>query len=645
MNTATPPASSAEKMRMTAQRWQQVKAILGEALDYSPGAARDAFVASRAGGGELQRDVERLLAQSANDLEDCVAAVRPGFQLEAPEVGRRIGAYQIVRELGRGGMGAVYLGERADREFVKQVAIKLLKRGTDTDEVLRRFRAEREILARLEHPGIARLLDGGTADDGLPYFVMEYVVGSPVTEFCTAQDLTLRDRLQLFQNICGVVHFAHQNLVVHRDLKPANILITPDGSSKLLDFGIAKLLSPGAGAFDATLADHQRLTPAYASPEQVRGEPITTASDVYSLGALLFELLAGRGPHQFSSEFPTATELLRVVAEQSAPRGSSVAADPSVARQLRGDLDRVIAMALRKEPGRRYSGVAAFSEDVRRYLENLPVRARPATLRYRSHKFFQRNKTLTTAATAVLAALLVGSIATTVQAHRAEREARRAEAEARRAASHFQDVRHLASSLLFEFDDAIRTLPGATAARQVVVSRALEYLNKLSLHAADDAALQLELAQAYLKIGDVQGKPYNPNLGDPSGALQSYGRAAEIAAALVAKEAGTNDTAARRELARACLSSASVLARENRLEEATAKNATALVPFRAVARSRSTSRQRVAARHRIESHRPGRFHSIGQSSPPRGGALPRGAESLPPGAPLQRAGGRGRRGR
>ncbi len=231
----------------------------------------------------------------------------------AGQSGRRIGSYELVRELGRGGMGTVWLAKRADQQFDKLVAIKLLKRGTDTDEVLRRFQAERRILARLEHPNIARLIDGGETDDGLPYFIIEFVNGLSITEFCRTKRLTIDERLRLFLRVCAAVQVAHQNLIVHRDLKPANILITDEGEPKLLDFGIAKLLSNDGDAFEITTADRQHLTPAYASPEQVRGGSVTTVSDIYALGALLYEILTGQNAHRFSTSHPTPTELLRVV--------------------------------------------------------------------------------------------------------------------------------------------------------------------------------------------------------------------------------------------------------------------------------------------------------------------------------------------
>jgi serine/threonine protein kinase len=289
--------------------WQRVKTIAADALEQAT-ERRSAFVqAECADDTTVRREVEAILGESGERVDRCAERFAAGdgeAQDSLEDV--RIGPYQVVREIGRGGMGAVYLARRVDGEYDKQVALKLLKRGTDTDEVLRRFRAERQILARLEHPNIARLLDGGTTSDGLPYLVMEYVQGARITDFCSAQKLDISQRIELFLKVCSAVQFAHQNLVIHRDLKPSNILITPEGEPKLLDFGIAKLVAPEAEFAQMTIAEQQRFTPAYASPEQVRGEPVTTVSDVYALGALLYELLSGQPPHRFAAAHPSATE-------------------------------------------------------------------------------------------------------------------------------------------------------------------------------------------------------------------------------------------------------------------------------------------------------------------------------------------------
>jgi serine/threonine protein kinase len=478
------------------ERWQQVKATLSAALEQADGKERAAFLENACRDDtSLRREVESLLAQPEDEFESVSQMI--GSTSSKGEAGRRVGAYELARELGRGGMGAVWLAHRADQQFEKVVAIKLLKRGTDTDEVLRRFQFERQILARLEHPNIARLLDGGMTDDGLPYFVMEYVDGKPLTDFCTSAALTLEERLRLFLKICAAVQFAHQNLVVHRDLKPGNILVTEDCEPKLLDFGIAKLLESDDETLAVTMAEHQRLTPAYASPEQVRGEPITTVSDIYSLGTLLYEILTGQNAHRFSTSRPPPTELLRVVAEQEPIRPSAATADPATKRRLRGDLDNIILKALRKEPARRYAGMGSFAEDIRRYLENRPVTARNTTPWYRAGKFIQRNKTASAAAALILVTLLAGIVATTYEMQVARKERKRAE-------RRFNEVRGIANSLMLELHDAIKNLPGAMAARQLVIQRALQYLDSLAGEPGADLSLKSELAKAYEKVGELQ---------------------------------------------------------------------------------------------------------------------------------------------
>jgi TolB-like protein/Tfp pilus assembly protein PilF len=379
----------------TAQRWQRVKTILADALEHPSAEDRTAYLERSCDGDTtLMREVEELLALSTENLDELADNTPVAFTRPAPvqPIGQRIGAYEIVREIGRGGMGAVYLAKRADGQFEKEVAIKLLKRGTDTDEILRRFRGERRILARLDHPNIARLLDAGTTDDGLPYFVMEYIKGVPITRYACEGQLSVAQRLQLFLKVCEAVQFAHQQRVVHRDLKPGNIFVRQDGEPKLLDFGIAKLLVTGDERTEQTLTAERRFTLVCASPEQARGETVTPASDVYALGALLYELLTDRPPHRFSTPHPSPAEVAQVIGEQEPTRPSLSIYDNQVRRQLRGDLDKIVLMALRKEPARRYSSIAAFAEDIRRHVEGRPVRARPNTAAYLTTRFIVRHK-------------------------------------------------------------------------------------------------------------------------------------------------------------------------------------------------------------------------------------------------------------
>ena len=534
---------------MTPARWQRVKEIVADALDHSA-ADRPVFIAGACADDDfLRREVESLLVHSEeksnlDGFAEDLAWTRE--EEKDARVGQLVGDYRILHPIGRGGMGAVYLAERADREFEKKVAIKILKRGTDTDEVLRRFRRERQILAQLAHPNIAHLLDAGTTEDGLPYFAMEYVQGTPITDFCDARDLGVSARLELFLKVCAAVQFAHRNLIVHRDIKPGNIFVTEEGEPKLLDFGIAKLLTPEAADIQLTMQDRQRLTPGYASPEQVRGEPVTTASDVYSLGALLYELLTARTPHRFSSPHPSETEMLRVIAEGELPAASSAAQQPERCRELRGDLDNILFTALRKEPGRRYSGVAALADDLRRFLEGRTVQAHKDTFGYRASKFVRRNRLGVAAATVVFLALVIGLGVAAWQANVAAEQAMVARAERAKADQRFDQVRELAHSVMFDYYDAIIPLPGSTAVRERIVLDVLRYLDNLSQEAGDDASLLAELAAAYGRVASLQGGGVTAqsaqsgpmlvsaaNLGDSEGAVASMEKAIAILERLV----------------------------------------------------------------------------------------------------------------
>ncbi|HEY6929706.1 MAG TPA: protein kinase [Thermoanaerobaculia bacterium] len=522
------------------ERWQRVKSLLDEALDLSPD-RRPAFLEGACAGDEaLLREVKSLAEAAEGAWSFVDRSAHPGLSAlekgDAPSrIGQRIGTYEVVRELGHGGMGMVYLARRADEEFEKLAAIKLIRPGMAGELAVRRFRGERQISALLDHPNIARLLDGGTTEDGEPYFVMEFVEGEALLDYCDRHRLPVEERLRLFGEVCAAVQHAHRNLVVHRDIKPSNILVTEEGVPKLLDFGIAKLLSPEGGleSADQTATVARVLTPDYASPEQVRNQPITTASDVYSLGVVLYELLARRRPYHLTDTDPK--ELLRVVCERDPEKPSTAAArprgeegpaafagagpesGPGLARRLRGDLDAIVLKALRKEPERRYTSVEQLSEDIRRHLSGRPVLARRGTAAYRAGKFVRRHRALLAAAVLLLATLTGGVVATL----RAANRARAAEARAQR---RFNDVRKLANSFLFEFEEAIRDLPGSTPARALVVRRALEYLDGLARESAGDRALRLELAEAYHKVGDVEGNPFRQNLGDMRGALASYGK-------------------------------------------------------------------------------------------------------------------------
>ncbi len=363
------------------------------------------------------------------------------FAAAAERLDLRFGPYKALKELGRGGMGRVYLAARADEQYQKRVAIKVIKAEVDRDEVVSRFRRERQILASLDHPNISRFLDGGATEDGRPYFVMEYVEGMAIDQYCNRQGLSIPGRLKLFRQLCSAVEYAHRNLIVHRDIKPGNILVTAEGVPKLLDFGIAKLVNPGLLVEGGTMTG-LAMTPEYASPEQARGEPVTTMSDVYSLGVLLYLLLTGHPPYRFKTR--QTLDVLRAVCEDEPEKPSTAVgraedaegqglnakevsrtregSPEQLRRRLSGDLDTILLMALRKEPSRRYLSVEALSEDLRRYLEGLPIKARKATFSYRTGKFLRRNWA-GVAGVAMAVLLIVGfSVSTAVQSRRLRTE-------------------------------------------------------------------------------------------------------------------------------------------------------------------------------------------------------------------------------
>ena len=551
---------------MTREEWQRVKEILHNALDL-PRSGRAAFLDGACNGDlALRGEVESLLAsyeEAGTFIEEPVAAA-PKLTPPMPEnlgIGSDLGPYRIVQLIAEGGMGAVYQAVRVDDLYRKVVAVKIIRRGVFGEFALRRFDIERQILAHLDHPNIAKLLDGGATPDGRPYFVMDFIAGTPIDEYCDRHQLGIRERLNFFLTACSAVHYAHQNLVIHRDLKPGNILVTEEGALKLLDFGIAKLLDPdalGGGTEAPTLTTVHAMTPEYASPEQLHGLQVTTASDVYSLGVLLYRLMTGHRPYAGDSR--SIEELWEHIRNRPPRRPSTVIAgsDDGVTpetvcsarntrperlqRQLAGDLDNILMMALRKEPERRYCSVEQFANDVRRHLQGHPVTARPDTIRYRAGKFIQRHRGGVFAAAMVVVTLIAGIITTSWQWHVANRERQRAE-------QRFQDVRGLANSVLFELHDAIVPLPGSTAARELLIKRAQRYLDSLASEPGVDDSLQHERAMAYERIGDVLGLPVQPNLGQSAGALASYHRALEIERQL-ADHDYANITVLRRDMAR-----------------------------------------------------------------------------------------------
>ncbi len=509
---------------MDAARWKHIKDLFDRAVELRP-EARSRYLQTACESDEVRDEVESLLASHDTDPEflednrsgDALLAVRQRGMQRAD--GESVGRYRLLREIGRGGMGTVYLAERADGAYDQHVAVKLVSDARLQESVAMRLRQERRILAKLQHPMIARLLDGGVTANGLPYIVMEYVEGIPLIEYCRENALTIPARLKLFEDVCSAVHYAHQNLVVHRDLKPSNILVSPTGQVKLLDFGIAKLQDEvEAGGEHLTRTGHNAMTPAYASPEQICGNSVSTASDVYSLGVILYEMLSGKTPYSLSGMSPS--EMERTICDVDPARPSERVETDRDRRALQGDLDTITMMALRKEPSHRYESVAELAADVRRHVDHLPVLARPATIRYRATRFVRRNRVGAVAGVIVALALIGGTISTA-------RQARIAAGERDRAEERSEQIHALASTMLGDLHQTIRDLPGTTPARRMLVAQATKYLDILASEATTDS-LQGDLAESYTQLGEIQGDPHFPNLGDISQASESYKSALAI---------------------------------------------------------------------------------------------------------------------
>jgi tetratricopeptide (TPR) repeat protein len=510
-------------METTPQLWARVKAIASAALDLDA-AARAAFVDEACqGDAGLRAEVVSLLdsTDAAQPFFEKPPAF-PGPGLVLPD--SRIGPYRVIRELASGGMGSVFLAERADGEFQQRVAIKIVRGGFGDAFLLERFREERRILATLDHPNIARLLDGGTTAAGLPYVVMEFIEGQAIDQYCAARNLPLRDRLLVFQQVCAAVQYAHQHLVIHRDIKASNILVTETGVPKLLDFGIAKLVDVSAGAAAAYTAV-RIMTPESASPEQLSGQPVTVAADIYALGVLLYSLLTQASPYR--GAISSHTDLVRAVCEETPEPPST----RTTSLAIPADVDMILLKALRKEPERRYASAAELSDDIRRFLEGLPVLASPDSLRYRAGKFVARHRVAVAATAALVVAIVAGVGATVWQARVAERERGRAERQ-------FNAVRGLAQSVLGELHDAVQELPGSTKAREILLRRGTEYLDALANEAGADALLARDVADGYLRLATVQGAAGLANLGDRDGALATYRKAIAMLEPLAA-EAGS----------------------------------------------------------------------------------------------------------
>ncbi len=496
---------------MTPEQFRRLQVLFDQAAGLDS-QRREQFLEDQGSDEETSRELRLMLAA----VDECDA-----YEETQSKATRQFGPYQTDGLLGRGGNGAVYRAQRSDGQFEQIVAIKVLLPQFADADFQARFRAERQLLAQLNHPNITRLLDGGVTADGEAYLVMEYVDGLPLDLHCDRRNLGVRDRLLLFRQVCLAVSYAHRNLIVHRDLKPSNILVDRYGQVKLLDFGTARLLS---NPESFTLPGTALLTPRYASPEQLRTLPVTTLSDVYSLGIVLHELLTGAWP--FGSRDTGMADFNRVTGNTPAePLGQTLAPGASAARSmaeaelkrlLSGDLRLIAAKSLRDDPPDRYASVDAFSEDIQAYLSNNPIQARPASLGYWAKKFIGRNRWGVAAATALLLAVAVGTVSTYWQKRTAERR--------------FQQVREVARYQLFDLHDQLSAIAGTTKIRQELVKRTTTYLDSLAHESERDATLREELAEGYLRLGDVSGNPFVSNLGLTEDAKTAYEKGLALAA-------------------------------------------------------------------------------------------------------------------
>jgi serine/threonine protein kinase len=515
---------------LTPEGWREVSPYLDQVLSLPEDERApwvESFRAARPDLANLLQDLleeHRVLAQKQFLERSPVSDTA-----ESSLTGQKIGAYTLISPIGQGGMGSVWLAERSDGRFDRRVAVKFLNFSVAATGGVQRFKREGRILGQLTHPHIAELIDAGVTAKEEPYLVLENVAGKHIDEYCDHHQLHVDARIRLFLDVLSAVAHAHANLVVHRDLKPSNVLVRNDGEVKLLDFGIAKLLAEGADADTATqltVEGSGPLTPQFAAPEQITGGAVTTATDVYALGGLLYILLTGQ--HPAGTEAHSAAELVKAIVETEPPRASEAIASAAskqqaekrgttfekISRQLRGDLDTILAKALKKAPAERYGSVTALADDLRRYLNHEPISARPDTFAYRVRKFVYRNRVVVTLATVAFSAILAGSGAAIYQARIAERR--------------FQDVRKLAHTFVFDLHDEVAKLDGSTKVREMMVHTGLQYLDNLAKNAGGDLDLQKEIAAGYMKIGDAQGFPTQPNLGRMADAMASYRKAGDI---------------------------------------------------------------------------------------------------------------------
>ena len=521
---------------MQTNRWSLIEEVFQGALE-RPLAERKQYLADACGNDlELLSEIESLL-ESDHDAEHALRSLvaEDLTQLTrssvSADLGSQVGPYLLVRELDSGGMGVVYLAVRSDDHYFQIVAIKMIRKGLESAELVQRFRVERQILATLNHPNIGAILDGGETKDGRPFIVMEFVEGQPITLASESSGLPIRQRIELFRSLCSAVHYAHQKLIIHRDIKPSNVMVTPEGVVKLIDFGTSKPLEPQLVLKDdtPTLSGFRMMTPDYASPEQLQGEQLTTATDVYSLGVLLFELLTGSRPYTLRGLSPAAAE--RALLNLGSRKPSS-APDLSGRRrkELAGDLDKIVTTAMNHKPAHRYRSVQHLEEDLDRYLQGKPIAARNASLVYTLRKLVQRNKTVFSAAVAMIVLLSVSFLIYSSQSRKADRRV--------------NQVRTLAGSAISDLTDKLQHSSASTKTQAALFHSALNYLDELRRSTGNDPRLLIELSKAYVRVGDLEGSPFVANLGNSGTAVASYQKAWQAASEAHARLPGDDSTVA-----------------------------------------------------------------------------------------------------
>ncbi|HEX3472243.1 MAG TPA: protein kinase [Silvibacterium sp.] len=521
---------------MKSDRWSLIEEIFQGALERPPAERKQYVEKACENDKELLPEIEALL-ESDNDAESVLRSLIADDLKEVAqtsnlsETGLQLGPYHLVRELDSGGMGIVYLAVRSDDHYFQVVAIKMIRKGHDSPELVHRFRMERQILASLNHPGIGTILDGGETGDGRPFLVMEYVEGQPITLASESRGLSIRQRIELFRSVCSAVHYAHQKLIIHRDIKPSNVMVTPDGMVKLIDFGISKPLAPQLLLSDnsPTGPSIRRMTPDYASPEQIQGKQLTTATDIYSLGVLLFELLTGSRPYTLSNLSAVAAD--RVVSEQSGKKPSSAPGISGAARkELSGDLDRIVLKAMDLDPSRRYLSVQHLNEDLLRYLKGKPISARKTTPTYVLSKFVQRHTAAVFTACTIAIALSCLVLLYLRQSHAGDRRVK--------------EVRTLADSAISDMTDKLQHSSASTETQAALFQSALSYLGELRKTTRNDPRLLLEISKAYVRVGDLQGSPLVANLGNSGTTVTSYREASRMALEAHARMPGDESTQA-----------------------------------------------------------------------------------------------------